>query len=148
MTMIIERKREMVDWNNYKISNNRRHCCSIAAAATIVVVFAAAVAVLRACNPICWFVYFMIDPAEKLKQAKLGQFSIFSIRNRTILCLNQPYNWLVSLYCTNLSSNSLKKECLCLQIALGQTWFELYSTAIFFFCTHSMRTRIERTSPP
>ena len=69
---------------------------------------------------------------QKLKQAKLGQLSIFLIQNRTIVCLNQPYNWFVPLYCTDVSSDSLKKERLCLKILLGQAWFELYCTVIFF----------------
>ena len=42
----------------------------------------------------------------------------------------------------------LKKKRLCLQIVLGQTWFELYCTSIFFFCTHSTWTRSRRASPP
>ena len=45
---------------------------------------------------------------KRLKQAKSGHFSIYSIRNWAILCLNHPYDWNVAFDCTNLSSNSLK----------------------------------------
>ena len=76
------------------------------------------------------------------KQANLGEFSIFAIRNRTIICLNQPYNWLVLLYCTDLSSNNPKKKGFCLQIVLGQTLFEFYWTAAFFCWTHPFWMRI------
>ena len=79
---------------------------------------------------------------KKLKQAKLGQFSIFSLQNWTIVCLNHPYNGLVSFDRTDLPSDSLKKERLCLKIVLGQAWFELYCTVIFLPCTHSMGIRI------
>ena len=64
--------------------------------------------------------YFMIDRAEKLKPANHGQFSIFSLQNWTIVCLNYPYNELVSFNRTDLPSDSLKKERLCLKIVLGQ----------------------------
>ena len=58
---------------------------------------------------------------QKLKQANLGQFSIFSLQNWTIFCLNHPYNGLVSFDCsTVLPSVSLKKERLCLKIVLDQ----------------------------
>ena len=36
------------------------------------------------------------------------------------------------LNCTDLSMVCLKKERLCFQIVLGQTWIEFYCTAIFF----------------
>ena len=87
-------------------------------------------------------------PNKKWKQTILGQFSIFSLQNWTIVCLNHPYDWLVSFDCTDLSSDSLKKEGLCLKIVLGQAWFELYCTVIIFFCTHSTSKRIRRALPP
>ena len=62
------------------------------ATAAILVVFAFAVAVLRAFELFERSFYFMIDPAEKLKQAKLGQFSMLSILNWIVVCLNPPYN--------------------------------------------------------
>ena len=77
-----------------------------------------------------------------LKQAKLGQFSIFSLQNWTKVCLNHPYNGLVSFDCTDLSSDSLKKERLCLQIVLGQTCFEFYSTSYYSASDHSIVVRI------
>ena len=83
-----------------------------------------------------------------LKQAKLGQFSIFSLQNWTKVCLNHPYNGLVSLDCTDVSSDSLKKERLCLQIVLGQAWFELYCTSIFFCWTQPFGIRIGSASRP
>ena len=48
------------------------------------------------------------------------------------------------LICTDLSSNNLKKECLCLNISLCQTWFKFYSinTVIFSPCTNSLGIRI------
>ena len=36
------------------------------------------------------------------------------------------YNWLIAFDCTYLSRNYLKKECLCSNLLLGQTWFEFY----------------------
>ena len=93
------------------------------------------------------FILWSIGP-QKLKQAKLGQFSIFSLQNWTIVCLNHPYNGLVSFDCTDLSSDSLKKERLCLQIVLGQTWFEFHCTSYFLPCTHFIVIRIGRASPP
>ena len=76
------------------------------------------------------------------KQANLGHFSIFLIQNWTIVCLNQPNNWLVPLYCTYLSSDSLQKERLCLKIVLGQTRFEVYSASYYLPCDHSIVVRI------
>ena len=64
--------------------------------------------------------------AKKLRQAKFGHFSILSIRNWTIFFLNHLYNWLIAFDCTDLSRNYLKKERLCSNLLLGQTWFEFY----------------------
>ena len=76
------------------------------------------------------------------KKANLCQFLIFSLQNSTIVCLNYQYNWLVSFNCTDLSSDSLKKERLCLKIVLGQTGFELYCTVILFCWTQPFWVRI------
>ena len=39
------------------------------------------------------------------------------------------------IYCNmNLSNNNIKNECFYWKILLGQTWFELYSTATFCCC--------------
>ena len=83
-----------------------------------------------------------------VNRQNFGKFSIFSLRNGIIVCLNRPYNWLVSLYCTVLTRNSPKKERLCFKIVLGPAWFELYCTVIFLPCTHLMEVWIGRASPP
>ena len=78
-----------------------------------------------------------------LKQAKLGQFSIFSLQNWTKVCLNHSYNGLVSFDCTDLSSDSLKKERLCLKIMLGQAWLKLYIISNYSPCDRSIVVWIE-----
>ena len=68
------------------------------------------------------------------KQANLGQFSIFSIQNWTIVCLNQPHNWLVPFYCTYLSSDSPKKAFVFENSAWSSMiWIVLYSNFLFLY---------------
>ena len=92
--------------------------------------------------------YFMIDRAKTLKQAKLGQFSMYWTETGHGVHQNWTYCTLRPLYCTVLPSNSLEKEGLCFKIVIGQAWSELYCTAIFLFSTHLMWTRIGRALPP
>ena len=88
---VIDRK--LIISNNININSRFNHGATAAdATAAILVVFAFAVAVLRAFELFERSFYFMIDPAEKLKQAKLDQFSMLSILNWTVVCLNHPYN--------------------------------------------------------
>ena len=77
-----------------------------------------------------------------LKQAKLGQFSTYSIETGPYAHENYTYNMIRPFDCTGLSSDSLKKERLCLKIVLGQAWFDLYCTVIFFCWTQPFWVRI------
>ena len=118
--MIIKRK---IDQKFNNINNNSRcHCCSIttAAAGAVAAVFALAVAVLRACNHPLIRLFYDRSGHKILKQAKLGQFSTYSIETGPYAHENYTYNMIRPFDCTGLSSNSLKKERLCLKIVLGQ----------------------------
>ena len=84
---VIDRK--LIIFDNID-TNSRFNHGAIAADATaaIVVIFPLAVAVLRAFMCLRTLPFRPTTGPQKLKQAKLGQFSIFLIRNRTIVCLN------------------------------------------------------------
>ena len=85
---------------------------------------------------------------QKLKQTKLGQFSTYRIETGHSVHQNRTYHTLRPLYCTVLSSDSLKKGRLCLKKVLGQAWFELYCSSYYSCCIYSMERRIGRSSPP
>ena len=78
---VIDRK--LIISNNINTNSRFNHGATATAAtaadatAIIVVVFALAVAVLRTFKLFEQSFYFMIDRAKKLKQAKLGQFSMY-----------------------------------------------------------------------
>ena len=76
------------------------------------------------------------------KQAKLGQFSMYSTDTGQYVHQNWTYRTFWPVYCAFLSSNSLKKERLCLQIVLGQTRFEVYSASYYSPCDHSIVMQI------
>ena len=78
-------------YNEQYINHRHRAYCCI----NYVLIFAFFTIILLP-RTVRWSVYFMINRAEKLKQAKPGQFSIFLIRNRTIFCLK--INHIIDLY--------------------------------------------------
>ena len=84
---VIDRK--LIIFNNINTNIRFNYGAATAdATAAIVVIFPLAVAVLRAFMCLRTLPFRPTTGPQKLKQAKLGQFSIFLIRNRTIVCLN------------------------------------------------------------
>ena len=77
-----------------------------------------------------------------LKQAKLGQFSIYRIETGQYVHKNCTYFMIRLFNCTDLSIEYLKKERLCFKIVLGQAWFELYCASYYSPYDHSIVVRI------
>ena len=60
------------------------------------------------------------DDPKKLKQTKLGQFSMYGTETGQYVHGNYTKNMIRLFDCTVSPSDSLKKECLCFKIVLGQ----------------------------
>ena len=122
---VIDRK--LIIFNNINTNsrfNNGATDADTTAAIAIILPFT--VAVLRAFELFERSFYFMIDRAKKLKQAKLGQFSMYWTETGQGFHKNFTFNMIRPFDCTVRPSDSLKKERLCLKIVLGQTWFEFH----------------------
>ena len=91
-----------------------------------------------------WSFYFMIDRATKYwNRRNLVNFQRIELKLGGMFIRILRTIWFVRPFdCTVLSSDSLKKERLCLKIVLGQTGFELYCTLIFFCWTQPFWVRI------
>ena len=93
-------------------TNSRFNNGATAAAATaaIVVIFPLVVAVLRAFMCVCTRQSKDRSGHKILKQAKLGQFSTYSIETGQYVHKNYTYNMIRPLDCTDLPSVRLKKS--------------------------------------